>query len=140
MSKPTEVIVRMFSERLQKMRRVTSNGLAHDSSVQDGWSSEGGGLQDTTANICWLRAAHVNAIWRQTPLLLMTPNDSLSPVKVVKCAYGGGGKMASRSCCGSDGQADARPACLSPGAAAAHTARHAVHLCWCTAAVIRQVW
>jgi hypothetical protein len=37
--------------------------------------------------------------------------------------------MASRSCCGSDGQADARPACLSPGAAAAHTVRHAVHLC-----------
>ncbi len=43
MSKPTARICAMLSERLQKMRRRTSSGLAHTSSAQAGWSSLSGG-------------------------------------------------------------------------------------------------
>ena len=43
MSKPTARICDMLSERLQKMRRRTSSGLAHTSSAQAGWSSLSGG-------------------------------------------------------------------------------------------------
>ncbi len=43
MSKPMALMVRMLSERLQNMRRVTSSGLAQLSSVHEGCSSDGGG-------------------------------------------------------------------------------------------------
>ena len=66
---------------------------------------------------------------RHQLLLLVAASTMYSPMLLSIGSHGGGGKMASRSCCGSDGQADARPACLSPGAAAAHTDRDAVHLC-----------